>query len=430
LSAQRTASFNFWLLLTTLALGAMGLVNLYSASRGAPSNLALLQGLWLGVGVVLALVLTALDYRIFEQLAYPILALTLLFLLVVLVAGKVIHGSQRWIGLGFFNFQPSEMAKIALVLALAKYFSDEPRWPAEGYTLMQLINPASVLYPVGAAGALILFWEHLEDLGGIRFVMLGVCLIWGAGCFLYGLRTGRTRLHDLLSPVILVVLPAILILRQPDLGTTLVLFAVAGSIILFVKVRWTALVIVGSILAAVVALALVAASSDSVTFLKDYQKRRILALIHPEVASKDDRYQADQSKIAVGSGGASGKGYMQSTQTQFKFLPEQHTDFVFSVWAEEWGFTGCMLALGLFLFWLVLIVNVASTAREKFGVLIGVGIASLLFWHVAINIGMVIVLLPVVGMTLPLWSYGGSSVLATMVGIGLLLSISQRRHNF
>ena len=341
----------------------------------------------------------------------------------------MISGSQRWLNLGFFNFQPSEMAKIAVVLALAKYFSDEAHWPTEGYTLRQLIKPASVLYPVGAAGALILFWERIE-LGEWRFVMLGVCLIWAAASFLYGLKTGLTRLHDLLSPVILVVLPAILILRQPDLGTTLVLFAVAGTMILFVKVRWTALVIVGVFLAATTTLVLVAASSDSIEILEKHQKRRILAFFFPDDASKDDRYQADQSIIAVGSGGTSGKGFTESTQTPFKFLPEQHTDFVFSVWAEEWGFAGCLTVLGLLLFWLVLIINVASTAREKFGVLIGVGIAAVVFWHVAINIGMVIGVLPVVGITLPLWSYGGSSVLATMVGIGLLLSISLRRHTF
>jgi rod shape determining protein RodA len=429
LTVHRTATFNLWLLVTTLAIGGLGLVNLYSASKGAPSNLALLQGLWLGVGVVLALVLTALDYRIFEQLAYPLLGLTLVALLVVLVAGRIISGSQRWIHLGFFNFQPSEIAKITVVLALAKYFSDEARWPADGFTLMQLIKPASILYPLGTIGALILFWEHIA-LGDWRFVILGVCLIWAAASFLYGLRTGRTSLHDLLSPVILVVLPAILILRQPDLGTTLVLFAVAGTIILFVKVRLVSLVIVGTIMAACTTLVLVAVSSDSWEILEAHQKRRILAFLYPEEASRDDRYQADQSIIAIGSGRISGKGFGESTQTQLKFLPKQHTDFVFSVWAEEWGFVGCLVVLGLFLFWLVLIVNVATTAREKFGVLIGVGIAALVFWHVAINIGMVIGILPVVGLTLPLWSYGGSSVQATMIGVGLVLSISLRRHTF
>jgi rod shape determining protein RodA len=138
-------------------------------------------------------------------------------------------------------------------------------------------------------------------------------------------------------------------------------------------------------------------------------------------------YHARQSMIAVGSGQASGKGYGESTQTQFKFLPEQHTDFVFPVWAEEWGFAGSELTVGLFSFWLVLILNAAAGARDRFGALIGVGIAGMIFWQVFINIGMVTGILPVVGITLPLWSYGGSSVLTFMIGVGLLLSIWYRR---
>lgn len=429
MTSLKVRTFNWGLLVTTLLVAGVGLVNLVSASRAAGGNLALLQSLWVGVGLVLALLLTVLDYRIFEQLAYPLLIFTLVLLLAVLVVGRVISGSQRWIHLGFFNFQPSEMAKITVILAVAKYFADEPSWPGRGYTLLQLLRPASILYPVGALGALILFWEQLP-LGGWRFAIMGVCLVWAAATFLYALHTGRTRLHDMLSPVILLLLPAILILRQPDLGTTLVLCAIAGTMILFVKVRWTSLLILATAMGALLAVVLVAASSESFELLEDHQKKRIMAFFYPERASKDDRWQAYQSEIAVGSGQASGKGFEESTQTQFRFLPEQHTDFVFSVWAEEWGFVGCMGVLGLFMFWLVQIVNAASAARDKFGVLVGVGIAALIFWHTAINIGMVIGMLPVVGITLPLWSYGGSSVLATMMGIGLLLSISLRRHKF
>lgn len=429
MSSLRVRTFNWGLLITTLLVAGVGLLNLVSASRGASGNLIWLQSLWVGMGVLLALLLTALDYRIFEQLAYPLLVVTLVLLLAVLVVGRVISGSQRWIHLGFFNFQPSEMAKIAVVLAVAKYFSDEASWPRRGYTLLQLFKPASILYPVGALGAIILFWEQLP-FGGWRFVIMGVCLVWAAASFLFSLRTGRTRLHDLLSPVILLLLPAILILRQPDLGTTLVLCAIAGTMILFVKVRWTSLLIVGTAMGALVAVVLVAASSESFELLEPHQKKRIMTFFYPDRASKDDRWQAYQSEIAVGSGQVSGKGFEESTQTQFRFLPEQHTDFVFSVWAEEWGFTGCMGALALFLFWLVQIINAASAARDKFGMLVGVGVAALIFWHTAINIGMVIGMMPVVGITLPLWSYGGSATLATMVGIGLLMSISMRRHNF
>jgi rod shape determining protein RodA len=418
----KQSTFNWGLVGATLAVAGLGLINLYSASRGASTNIAFLQGLWLGVGVLIAVVLIVLDYRIFEQLAYPILGVTLVFLLAVLVIGRVISGSQRWINLGFMNFQPSEMAKIAVILCMAKYFSDEPNIPAGGYRLRDLIKPTTVLYPVGAVGALMLFWEKLEFLGGWRFVMLVVFLVWGAGCVLYALQAGRTSLHDMLSPIILVILPAILILRQPDLGTTLMLFAIAGTMILFVKVRFLSLVIAGVVF--------VGAALGSWQFLEPYQKDRILAFISPSEDIKDSGYHSRQSMIAVGSGKTSGKGFGESTQTQFRFLPEQHTDFVFSVWAEEWGFTGCLVVLGVFLFWLVQMINVASDARERFGVLVAVGITAMIFWHVAINIGMVIGVLPVVGITLPLWSYGGSSVLAMMASLGLLMSVSLRRHAF
>ena len=422
MTALKQSTFNWGLVASTLLVAGLGLVNLYSASQGASTNMAFLQGLWLGVGLLIAVVLTVLDYRIFEQLAYPFLGLTLLFLLAVLVIGRVISGSQRWIHLGIFNFQPSEMAKIAVILCMAKYFSDEPGLPAGGYRLRDLIKPTTVLYPVGAIGALMLFWEKLEFLGGWRFAVLVVFLVLGAGSVLYALQTGRTSLHDMLSPVILVILPAILILRQPDLGTTLMLFAIAGTMILFVKVRFLSLVIAGVVF--------VVAAVGSWQFLQQYQKDRILAFISPSEDIKDSGYHSRQSMIAVGSGKTSGKGFGESTQTQFRFLPEQHTDFVFSVWAEEWGFTGCLVVLGAFLFWLVQMINVASDARERFGVLVAVGITAMVFWHVAINIGMVIGVLPVVGVTLPLWSYGGSSLLAMMASLGLLMSVSLRRHTF
>ncbi len=422
MGALKESTFNWGLLGSTLAVAGMGLMNLYSASRGASTNMAFLQGLWMGVGVLIAVLLTVLDYRIFEQLAYPFLGLTLVFLLAVLLIGRVISGSQRWIHLGVFNFQPSEMAKIAVVLCMAKYFSDEPALPPGGYRLRDLIKPTTVPYPLGAVGALMLFWEKLEFLGGWRFVLLVVFLVWGAGSVLYALQTGRTSLHDMLSPIILVVLPAILILRQPDLGTTLMLFAIAGTMILFVKVRFLSLVIAGVVF--------VAAAVGSWQFLQPYQKDRIMAFVSPGEDVKDSGYHSRQSMIAVGSGKTSGKGFGESTQTQFRFLPEQHTDFVFSVWAEEWGFTGCLVALGVFLFWLVQMINVASGARERFGVLVAVGITAMVFWHVAINIGMVIGVLPVVGITLPLWSYGGSSVLVMMANLGLLMSVSLRRHTF
>ncbi len=494
----KTGLFNWMLLLTTAVIATLGVINLWSASRWAHIDVATTQLIWLGVGLLLTLTLAFIDYHLFERWAYMLFLLALMSLLLVLVAGRVVSGARRWIGFGFFNIQPAETMKIALILALAKYFSDDATTIEKGYTLSDLIKPALPLYPIGAAGALILFWEKLQvievhsfnipfghwrltlliicavwlllstwwfirrgkknalrnlvwlaspayaivvlgvlaigwrwldaievpnirlEISSFRFVVLGVCLVWTAASVLWALRSGKATLHDQLSPIVLVVLPVILIMRQPDLGNALILFMIAGTMILFMKLRWRSLILaVGALIAIGLAAWFLA--------LQPYQKDRIISFMESNADLLGKGYHARQSMIAVGSGQASGKGYGESTQTQFKFLPEQHTDFVFPVWAEEWGFAGSVLAVGLFSLWLVLILNVAAGARDHFGALIGVGMAGMIFWQVFINIGMVTGILPVVGITLPLWSYGGSSVLTFMIGVGLLLSIWYRR---
>jgi len=422
LASPTRSPFQWWLLGTVLLLAGLGLLNLSSAARDLERNLAIVQAIYLGVGTLLALVLAAFDYRWFEKLAYPLFVLTLVMLLSVLVFGRVVSGARRWFHLGFFNFQPSELAKIALILALAKYFSDESEVPERGYSLWQLVKPATPLYPLGALGALVLYWEKepLAALGGLRIALIGICLAWAALSVLWAFRRGHTTWHDLLSPVILIILPALLVMRQPDLGTALSLFAIGGTMILFMKVRPRSFLIAVAGLTA-------ASIASWYLVLKPYQKDRILSFLSPGSDNMGTGYHALQSLIAVGSGQAWGKGYGQSTQTAFHFLPEQHTDFVFSVWAEERGFVGCLVVVALFLALLVQVINLASSARDRFGALVGVGMAGLIFWQAFINIGMVIGALPVVGITLPLWSYGGSSVLAVMLGVGLLLSISMRR---
>ena len=414
----RTHSINWGLILTTIAVALVGILNLYSASRDADTNMAFIQAVWLAIGVGLAIGMSLIDYRILEQLAYPLLISIILMLIFVLVAGKTILGAKRWINLGFFNLQPSELAKIILIITLAKYFYEEQSWPPEGYTLRLLIKPLSVFYPLGGILALVLFWENLP-LGDLRFLLLVAGLLWAAGSLIFYISAGQNSLHDMLSPLILVFIPAILIMKQPDLGTSLILLATAGTMMLFVKVKSISLFMAAGLLVVI--------AIGSWNFLQPYQKNRILSFTSKNEDTKNTGYHARQSLIAVGSGKITGKGYGESTQTQFRFLPEQHTDFVFSVWAEEWGFTGCLGALGLFFLWLAQIINAASHAKEKFGMLLGVGVAAMVFWHTIINIGMVIGLLPVVGITLPLWSYGGSSMLAFMIGVGLLMSVSSNR---
>ena len=251
----------------------------------------------------------------------------------------------------------------------------------------------------------------------------------GIACAAYGFtddvaaRKGQYGLVDLWQPFLLVLVPVALVMKQPDLGTGVVTFAIAMTMIVFAKVRWQSLT------------ALFAGGIASSVFawqrlLKPYQKSRIVTFLDPQAYAKGAGYHAIQSVIAVGSGQWSGKGWSEGTQNQLSFLPEQHTDFIFSVWAEEHGFLGGVLLVSLYGFLVLTALDVAANARDKFGSFLAIGIAALFFWHAFINIGMVTGMLPVVGVPLPLFSYGGSSVLADLLGVGILLNVSLRRFMF
>jgi len=222
---------------------------------------------------------------------------------------------------------------------------------------------------------------------------------------------------------LLILLPVALVMKQPDLGTALVTFFIAFTMVMFAKVRWRDL--------AILAVSGVAGSLFAwKRLLKPYQKDRVLTFLDPAAYARGAGYHAIQSVIAVGSGQWGGKGWGEGTQNQLSFLPEQHTDFIFSVWAEEHGFLGSLLLISLYGFLVLAAIDVASNARDKFGSFLAVGVAGLFFWHAFINIGMVSGALPVVGVPLPLFSYGGSSVLADMLGVGILLNVSMRRFMF
>ena len=351
------------LLAMTLLIAALGIWNLASASRAAPTPIWRSQAWWLLVGLIACTGAMVLDYRYLLKLAYPAYGFVVVLLIVVLVKGRMAMGAQRWLDLGPMHLQPSELMKIAIILVMARFFHEDQH-TREGYSLQQLWHPA---------------------------LLLG--------------------------------LPVALVLKQPDLGTSLMIASVAGSIVLVAKVRWRSLLVLG-------AGGLVAAVLAWAHLLKDYQKRRVLTFLNPEGDLLGAGYHASQSLIAVGSGQEFGKGWGQGTQTQLSFLPEQHTDFVFSVLGEEHGFMGAVILIGLYLILLLMMIAVAATAREKFGSFLAIGIAAMIFWHVFVNIGMVTGLLPVVGVTLPLLSYGGSSLLTNMIGIGLLMNVAMRRHLF
>jgi len=350
------------MLLFIVLVCVMALVNLFSStwSGGPEPSSVFYKQLYIVLGGFgLLLFLVSFDYRELEALGFVFYVIIILLLLYTDFFVHTIAGTQRWINLGFFRLQPSEPAKLILVIVLASYFSRREL---------------------------------------------------GEGC---GLR-------DIIKPGILIAIPFILIMIQPDLGTALMLGIIFVSMVLFVKMRWSTMVFLASL----------GLSCGVVLWqflLKDYQRRRIETFLNPESDPMNQGYQIMQSKIAVGSGQIFGKGFMKGTQGHLHFLPERHTDFAFSVWAEEWGFSGSVFFLGCYFFMLLWGINVAMSARDKFGVLLAFGIVMLIFWQAVINILMIIGLLPVVGIPLPLFSYGGSSLLTTLISLGLLMNIRMRR---
>lgn len=353
--------FDWPLFVLTVGLALLGIMTIYSATCGAdeecPRYLATKQSYWLAIGLVLMVATFAVDYQHLNRWAYPIYAAVVILLALVLVIGITSGGSQRWLDLRFFSLQPSEFAKLALVLVLAKtlcYY--EP-----GYSLTALGVPLMLCAPVLA-----------------------------------------------------------LVLLQPDLGTAVLIFLIAMGVVVMSGLRMRSLLYFG--------LVAVAALPVGWKFLKPYQKTRIWTFMNPESDPLGAGYHVVQSKIAIGSGRLWGKGYLQGSQNRLEFLPEQHTDFIFSVFAEEWGFSGCVLLLAGYGLLILLALRAVRRAQDRFGVLLAAGMTAILFWQFTINIGMVTGLLPVVGIPLPLISYGGSSLVTTLVAVGLLISISMRRN--
>lgn len=358
------AHFDWSLFGLTVALAFLGILTVYSATYslfGEQANLATKQFSWFLIGLVAMVGAMAVDYHSIERLAYPFYALTLGLLVLVLFIGTFGGGSQRWINLGVFALQPSELAKVAIVLVLAKHLQyDEP---ARGFRLRELWWPALFVAPL-----------------------------------------------------------MVLTLIQPDLGTAIILFLVFMSVVMMGGLRLRSF------------LYLVAAGLTLLPiawhFLKPYQQGRILTFLNPDLDPLGAGYHVIQSKIAIGSGRLLGKGYLKGTQNQLEFLPAQHTDFVFSVFAEEWGFIGCVILLALYFLLVTLALKVVARAKERFGALLVCGALSIFFWQVAINVAMVAGLLPVVGVPLPLFSYGGSSLVSMMAAMGIILNVSMRRFTF
>ncbi|WP_037493591.1 rod shape-determining protein RodA [Sneathiella glossodoripedis] len=351
--SKKIWELNWGLVLLICVTASVGFLMLYSAADGNINPWASRQMIRFGAGLVIMLVVALTDIRIWLRLAYPLYFIALLMLGAVEVMGVIGMGARRWVEIGPIQLQPSEVMKITLVMALARYF-------------------------------------HGLDLEDVR------------------------RIRWLIPPLILVAMPAMLVLRQPDLGTTLLLIAGAGVVFFGAGVAWWKF-------AAVIGTA-IPAGFFAYQFLHEYQKKRILIFLNPESDPLGAGYHIMQSKIALGSGGIFGKGFVQGTQSHLNYLPEMRTDFIFSMLAEEFGMVGGLILFALYIMLLAYGYAIALRSRNQFGRLLALGLSGVFFLYVFINIAMVMGLVPVVGVPLPLISYGGTSMLTLLVSFGLIMS--------
>ncbi|MDP6734937.1 MAG: rod shape-determining protein RodA [Nitrospinaceae bacterium] len=356
------SNFNWWFFIAILLLSVVGVVIINSANHGRPEpffrDLYIKQIYWILCGLVAMLLALIIDYRKLSRYAYVIYGITALALVYVLINGVVASGAKRWIYIGSTTVQVSEFAKIALILALAKFFES-------------------------------------------------------------GKAQGQYTLKDLWIPATLTGIIGLLIAVQPDLGTAIIIFLIFLVFVIVIEID-------GAVLAQIFGVGVLIAPLFWF-LLKDYQKRRVLTLFNPELDPLGAGYHLIQSKIAIGSGGFSGKGLFMGTQSRLNFLPENHTDFIFSVFAEETGFIGVLILLGLYLFIILKGLNIAFRATDRFGLFLALGTISSISFYALINIGMTIGFFPITGLPLPLLSYGGSSLITNFFALGLLLNIEMRR---
>lgn len=358
-------NFDWVVLGTTVLLSLVGIMTIYSATRplggGEHPIFYIKQLYWLLVGIAAMLAVVSIDYTWLNRYSYLIYGAGIALLVVVLVMGRTGLGATRWISLGPISFQPSDLFKLAFIITLAHWMS------------------------------------------GLKGEMSVKDLVFGFGAF--------------------TMVPLLLIIKQPDLGTALIM------LMLFVLMA-LAKGVGKKVVAVAVVLAVISVPFIGNIFwdeLKDYQKKRIVAFVQPDVDPEGISYHINQSKVAIGSGGFTGKGYLEGTQGPFRFLPEKHTDFVFSVYAEEWGFAGSLFLLLAFLVLIMRGIGIAVRAKDAFGRLLALGVTFMFTLYVFINIGMTVGIMPVVGIPLPFMSYGGTAMVTNFIAAGILINIRARR---
>ncbi len=351
---ENIKSFPILTICLIIALCSIGIAMMYSAGGGNFTPYASKQLAYMIVFFICMIVISFIDLKLIFSYSYIFYMGSLLLLIAVELIGHKAMGATRWINLGFFKMQPSEIMKISMVLALSRYF------------------------------------HSLGELDYLRFKQLPI-------------------------PILLIILPALVIMRQPDLGTAIILILVGGTVLFLAGVRvWKFLFVI----------AVIAISMPIIwTKLHDYQKKRIEIFLNPELDPLGSGYNIIQSKIAIGSGGIAGKGFTEGTQAQLDFLPEHQTDFVFPMFAEEFGYLGALILLGLYICLMFFGIKVSNHCRYIYGRLVSFGLISIFIFHVFINLCMVMGLMPVVGIPLPFMSYGGTIVGTTMLIFGIIINI-------
>jgi rod shape determining protein RodA len=352
------------LLIAAVGLIAFSVLTLALTTRGDvagdPYYYAVRQAIYGVIGIALMLGLARVDYSRFRELRVGLYTFIIASIALVFVLGNATRGSRRWIEFPFFTFQPSELAKLLLMLALAGFVIDRVRRTTERQ------------------------------------------------------RTARLLLIGLV--------PAALVLVQPDLGTALVLGVITLAVLFVAGVRWTHFAFLGAVAAAAVAVVLVLAPAVGVPVLKDYQQERLTSFLNPSDDPGDSSYQSNQALIAVGAGGKTGRGD-DATQTRNDFLPEHHTDFIFAAVGERFGFVGAAFLLSLYALLIWRALRIMTLSKNLYGSMIAGGVAAMLMFQVFVNVGMNLAIMPITGITLPLMSFGGSSALVTFMAIGILQSI-------
>jgi rod shape determining protein RodA len=365
-SQSITRGFDWPLLLAAAGLTLCSVIVLNGATEndvpGAPNFYVTRQAIFGVVGLALLLVVSRIDYTRLRDLRTQVYALLVASNVFVLLLGAAAKGSRRWIDVGFFQIQPSEIGKALLILTLASYIADRAR----------------------------------ESHGqGIVLPVLGLTAV-----------------------------PAGLVFLQPDLGSAMVYGAIAFTMLFIAGVSWQQLTALVAVLALLVTLVLWAAPAAGVNILHDYQVERLTAFLQPNVDPTGQGFQQNQGEIAIGAGERIGRGADNATQTQLNFVPEHHTDFIFAVVGESYGFAGAALVLTLYALLIWRGLRILALARDQFGALIAAGVVAILMFQVFVNVGMNVGIMPITGVTLPLMSYGGASMLSTFIALGLLQSVA------